>query len=502
MMVGPNYKEPKKQVAAHWAKKDKTVKETPFKDTKWWYTFHDPVLVSIIQQGYRNNLSVQSAGVKVLQSRAQLAQSVGQLYPQQQVAQGSFSYNRIGGSSFQQILPPVFDTALLGFSANWELDFWGKYRRAVQANDAAFLESLAAYDNALVTLTSDVAATYIKIRTYERQISITNANIVVQRTGLKIAQARFHAGQASQVDVEQAMTELSQTEASLPSIVANLQKQKDALAVLLGTIPNGIDNVIKPSRGIPRAPTTVAVGIPKEMMARRPDIHQARLAAIEQSAAIGAKQASLYPSFTLNGTFAFTSNTINQNSITDLFQWANRNITAGPGFSWPILNYGQITNGVRAQDAVFQQSLLNYINLVLKAQQEVQDNITGYVEAKKAAYYLTKANTSATKSLQLALIRYKEGETDFTPVLNAEQQQLSVQTSLVNAQGDIPQALVALYRALGGGWEIRGGNDVVSQQIKTEMAARTNWGTLMKQKNHQPPVTKKQKLKDLYLPRW
>lgn len=501
-MVGPNYKEPPKQVAAHWAKKNASVKERAFKDTKWWQEFHDPVLTAIIFQGYHNNLSLQATGVKVLQARAQLAQAVGGLYPQQQVITGSYNYIRIGGTSLQQVLPSSLDTASLGFSANWELDFWGKYRRAIQANDAAFLASLAAYDNALVTLTADVATTYIKIRTYEEQIRITKANIVVQKMGLKIARARFNAGQASLVDVEQALTELAQTEATLPTNVANLQKQKDALAVLLGTIPNGIDQVIQKSQGIPKAPSSVAVGIPKEALARRPDIHQARLEAVGQSASIGATKANLYPALSLTGAFAFSANNIGQSSITDIFHWPNRNIVAGPSLSWPILNYGQITNAVRAQDASFQQALLNYMNVVLKAQQEVQDNITAYIEAKKAVYFLTKANTAATKSLQLALVRYKEGETDFTPVLNAEQQQLSVQTSLVNAQGDIPQALVALYRALGGGWEIRGGDDVVSQQIKTDMAARTNWGTLLQQPNHQPPVTRKQKIKELYLPKW
>lgn len=502
MMVGPNYKEPKTQVAAHWSQKNASVKESPFHDTKWWMVFHDPVLTSLINQSYQSNISAQIAGVRVLQARAQLAQSVGELYPQQQALLGNFTYNRIGGGSLQGLLPSTFDTALLGFSANWELDFWGKYRRAIQANDATFLASLAAYDNALVTLTADVASSYLKIRTYETQIKVTKANIQVQTMGLKIARSRFKAGQTSLVDVEQAQTELSQTQASLPSLINNLQHQKDLLAVLLGTIPNGADGLLQKGHGIPKAPVTVAVGIPKETLARRPDIHQARLEAIAQSAKIGATQANLYPSFSLAGTFAFAANNIGSSSITDIFQWSNRTLTAGPGFNWPVLNYGQITNAVRVQDAAFQQSVLNYANLVLKAQQEVQDNITGYIEAKQAERFLSQANNSATKSFKLALIRYKEGETDFTPVLNAEQQLLSVQTSLVNAQGDIPQALVALYRALGGGWEIRGGNDVVPQQIKEAMAARTNWGTLLKQKNHQPPVTKGQKIKQFYLPKW
>ncbi len=501
-MVGPNYKEPIKPVVAHWPKKDATVKEAPFTTTKWWRVFNDPVLTSLICQGYHNNLTLQSAGVRVLQTRALLAQSVGQLYPQQQAAIGNFTYYEIGGSELQTILPSSFETLSLGFSANWEIDFWGKYRRAIQANDATFLSSIAAYDNALVTLTADIASTYIQIRTYERQIKVTKANIVVQREGLKIARARYNAGQTNLIDVEQAQTELSQTEASLPPLVNNLEQQKNALALLLGTVPNGLDGELRKSKGIPLAPSTVAVGIPIETLARRPDIYQARMEAIAQSAKIGATKANLFPSFALNGTFVFSSNSIGQNSISDIFQWSNRSITAGPAMTWPILNYGQITNAVRAQDAVFQQSILSYINLVLKAQQEVQNSISAYIEAKKAERALTKANTAAIKTLKLAIIRYVDGEVDFTPVLNAEQQQLSVQTSLVNAQANIPLALVSLYRALGGGWQIRGANDVVPQQIKAEMAARTNWGTLLKQQNHEIPRTKKEKFKELYLPKW
>ena len=502
MMVGPNYKEPKTQVAAHWPQKNASVKETPFQTALWWQVFRDPVLTTLIHQSYQNNLSLQSAGVRVIQARAQLAKSVGQLYPQQQAAIGNFTYNRIGGGSLQSLLPQSFDTALMGFSANWEIDFWGKYRRAIQANDATFLASVAAYDNALVTLTADVAGSYIKIRTLETQIKVTKANIQVQAIGLRISRSRFKAGQTSQVDVEQAQTELSETQAKLPALVSELQRQKDTLALLLGTVPNGADVLLNKNHGIPKAPKSVAVGIPVETLARRPDIYQARQEAIAQGAAVGATLANLYPSLSLAGTFVFTSNTIDNNSLTDIFQWSNRAITAGPSFTWPILNYGQITNAVRMQDAAFQQSLLSYMNLVLKAQKEVQDNITAYIEAKNAERYLTQANSAATKTFKLTLIRYKEGETDFTPVLNAEQQLLRIQLSLADAQGDIPQALIALYRALGGGWQIRNGNDLVPQQIKEEMAARTNWGTLLKQENHVPPATKKQKFKQLYLPKW
>lgn len=501
-MVGPDYKEPVKPVLTHWKNDGQGIKEQPFNNQKWWRVFHDPVLTKLINEGYQRNLNLQSTAVRVLQYRALLAQSVGSLYPQQQGMTGNYTYNRIGGGQLDSILPPSFTTALMGFKANWEIDFWGKYRRAILANNAAFLASIVSYDNALVTLTADIATAYIKMRTTESEIKITKENIKVQATGLKIARSRYNAGQASLLDVQQAKTELSETESKLPTLRAVLKKEKNALSFLLGGLPNQLDKTLAKSKGIPRAPREVAVGIPRDTLRRRPDIYQARLEAVSQLEKIGQTKASLYPAFSLSGTFAFASNDIFNSSVSDLFSWSNRTITAGPSFTWPLLNYGQITNAVRAQDAIFQQSMLRYINLVLKAQEEVQNNINDYLEAKKARTYLKRANISAIKAFKLALIRYKEGETSFTPVLNAEQQQLRVQTSLVNAEGSIPQSLVALYRALGGGWEIRQGRDMVPLSIKKEMAKRTNWGNLLVQKNHDLPVTKWQSIEERYLPVW
>jgi len=448
-MVGPDYKEPDKPIVEQWKIDDDSVSEQPFDNAKWWEVFHDAVLTQLINEGYAGSLSLQSMGVKVLQARAQLAQSVGELYPQEQNMIGNLTNYRMGGSEFQGLLPTYFATDMLGVTANWELDFWGKYRRAIQSNNATFLASIAAYDNALVTLTSDIASVYIKIRTTEEQIKITKANIKVQTIGLEMAKARHNAGEVSLVDVEQALTELSETQAKLPQLNSELQKQKDALCLLLGTVPNQLDCLLDSQHGIPKAPLSVAVGIPTETIARRPDICQSRLEALVQSELIGAAKANLFPALSLSGTFAFAGNNINGSSLNDLFHWSNRTYTAGPGLNWPILNYGQISNSVRVQDAVFQEALLNYVNAVLKAQQEVQDNITAFIEAKIAVEYLTEANRAATKTLQLALIRYKEGESDFTPVLNAEQQQLRVQSSLTKAQGEIPQSLVSLYRSLG-----------------------------------------------------
>lgn len=506
MMVGPDYKEPKLQVAKRWlqtgSNKNTATEKKPACTVDWWKIFHDPTLTALIHRGYHNNLTLQATGVRVLQTRAQLAQSVGELYPQQQALIGNYTYQRIGGTSLQDVLPPTFETAQLGFSASWELDFWGKYRRAIRSNDASFLASIAAYDSALVTLTADIANTYIRIRTYEALIKVTKANIELQSMSLKIARSRYNAGQTSLLDVQQAQTELSQTQATLPNQRSQLQRQKDRLGVLLGTIPTEVDKFIQTGSGIPKTTEQIEVDIPRETLGQRPDIHQARLEAIAQSEAIGAVKAELFPAFSLAGTFTFAANTIAGESLSDLFNWSNRYITAGPTLTWPLLNYGQLTNAVRIQDAAFQASLLRFLNLVLQAQQEVQDNITQYLEAKKSLADLHKASQSAVKTTRLALIRYKEGETIYTTVLDAERQQLQIQTSLTNAKGDVSQALVELYRALGGGWQLRNGHDFIPGPIKAQMASRTNWGNLLIQKNHEPPETKKEQFEQLYIPDW
>lgn len=506
-MVGPDYKEPQKKIAEHWLQTShSSVKEAPIPDAPrhayWWKTFRDPTLTALIYQGYYNNLTIEIAGARVLQTRAQLAQTVGKLYPQQQAIIGNYTYYKIGGGEFKNILPPEFVAASLGLTASWELDFWGKYRRAIQSDDATFLASYAAYDNALVSLTSDIAIDYIAIRTSQQLIKITEQNIQLQKASVAIAESRYRAGQTSLQDVEQAKTELSETMATLPGLISNLQHQKDVLGVLLGTTPDKVDASLDGNRGIPKAPLAVAVGIPLETLLQRPDVYQAQLEAKAQSASIGAIKANLYPAFSLGGTFAFSSTNIRKSEISNLFNGSNTSITAGPSLTWPILNYGQITNAVRAQDAAFEQALLNYQNVVLQAQQEVQDNITRYIEAQKAERDLVAANRSATESTRIALVRYKEGEIDYTPVLVVERQQLRVQTALTNAQGDIPQSLVALYRSLGGGWQIRNDNDVVSAQVKNEMAQRTRWGSLLKEENHEPPESKWEKIKQLYLPSW
>lgn len=511
-MVGPDYKDPATEVASQWNTDHNGVKqasseEMEKQDANWWKSFNDPVLNHLIETGYENNPSLQIAGVSILQSRAALGQSVGMLYPQQQSASGTYTREDLGsGSQFEGLIPEEINSATASVGASWEMDFWGKYRRAIRASNASFLASIAAYNNSLVTLTAEIGSGYIAIRTYEAQIAVTKKSIKAQKESLQIAKTQYEVGKTDLSQVQQAITALNQTEASLPSLEISLQQQKDALAVLLGVTPDNVDQLIKPKQHqkniIPKAPANVAVAIPKDVLRQRPDVLEAQLQAIAQSEGIGAVKAELYPALSLLGSFGYSSNNIGDSSTKDLFQWSNHTVSIGPSLYLPLFNYGQITNQVREQDAAFEQAILNYQNVVLTAQKEVQDGIVSYVESQKSLNSMRAANRSALTTLELTLVRYRNGEVDYSAVLNALLQQLNTELSYIDTQGSVPQGLISLYRALGGGWQIRQGEDVVSDKVKKEMADRTNWGDLLEEKSHSAPMNNAEKRDQTLYPSW
>jgi NodT family efflux transporter outer membrane factor (OMF) lipoprotein len=501
-MVGPNFSTPASKLQAQYA--NAGAQASMAANALWWQNFNDPILNNLIQLGYRNNLSLQVAGLRVLQARAQLAAAVGELYPQQQAITGGYEYERQSKDSPSNLggAETYLNVADLGFTASWEIDFWGKYRRAVQANDAQFLGSIEAYDAALVSLTSSIAQSYITIRQLQAQIDVARSNITVQTESLRIARVQFNAGQTSLLDVTQAETQLGITEATLPALQAQLDAQQDALAVLLGTTPDAVPPLIAGGNGIPQAPAGIAVGIPQDLLRQRPDVVEAELAAAAQSAELGVAKAQLYPALSLSGTFGFESSNTGDAQLGSLFHWSNRAISLGPSVQIPIFNYGQLTNQVRAQDAVFEQSIMDYQNTVLQAQQEVQDGINNFAQAQNTVAALTGATQSAIQSTKLAMIRYVDGQSDYTTVLSAEQAQLQVQNSLAQAQGNVPLSLVSLYAALGGGWQIAQNQDVVPANIEADMRARTNWGGLLEPAAHAAPTSNSAQVKQTYLPTW
>ena len=494
-MVGPNLQWPKATVSANWLETgDQRVSTESTTYRNWWLAFNDPVLDRLIERAYRENLSLRGAGVRVLQARAQLGIAIGEIFPQTQQAVGSFQYYRLsdraavtsaasaGGVSYWQ--------SQVGVQASWELDFWGKFRRGIESADAGLLSTLADYDNTLVTLTADVANNYITFRTAEERIRIARENAEAQDQILRITEARFKYGTATQLDVEQARTSFLNTLASIPSLETQLGQARDALSVLLGTPPSDLRDFLEGASGIPVSPRQVVVGIPADLLRRRPDLRSAELQAAAQSAQIGVAKAELLPAFSLVGNVGLLSTNLGTAKLSDMWSWGSRSIQAGPSVQWNILNYGQITNNVRVQDASFQQLLIGYQNAVLSAQRDVEDNLIAFLRAQDRADLLARSVTSAKAALDLAVLQYREGVTDFTTVLTAQQALLSQQDSLASTLGTISTGLVGVYRALGGGWEIREGQELVPPEIKAEMQRRTNWGRLLAPATYNLPTSR------------
>jgi NodT family efflux transporter outer membrane factor (OMF) lipoprotein len=489
-MVGPDFRSPTAPVAVQWLEaNDPTVRTRHQQYQNWWTVFHDPTLDRLIALAYGQNLTLVAAGTRVLQARAALGVAIGEFYPQSQQATSSIIYSRpshADPTAAPQSLISNFWRASLGASVNWELDFWGKFRRGIESADAAYLSSIASYDDVLVTLLGDVATSYIGIRTLETQLAIARDNIVKQKKALVIATDRFKGGVATMLDVYQAQNVLGQTEATVPQLTAQLDQGKDAMSVLLGMPPSRLDDLLRGPKTIPVPPIDVAVGIPADIVRRRPDIRAAELAAMAQSAQIGIAKADLFPAFSLLGSFGTISSNINGNTLPDIVMHKGLTFAFGPTFQWNILNYGQITNNVRVQDAKLQELLVDYKNTVLTAQKQVEDGLASFLQGRLQVGDLRRSVAAANAALGLAFVQYRLGTRDFTTVLTAEQNLYTAQNDLAVAEGGVASGLANVYRALGGGWQIRQGNEFVPPATQEEMTARTSWGSVL------PPPGQKQ----------
>ncbi|MGA9601415.1 MAG: efflux transporter outer membrane subunit [Methylocystis sp.] len=476
--VGPDFLPPEVPVRDNWREGgDPRVSQRADPRLYWWRVFKDPTLDRLIEIASEDNLSVQIAGLRILESRAQLGVAVGELFPQVQQGVGSAQENLLSSrvanqnqSGFRHLFP-VYN---LGFQAAWEIDFWGKLRRNVEAADANLLATAADYDNALVLLTAEVARDYTSMRTYETLVRLAYENAKVQKEGLDVAESRFRNGAVSELDVSQARSLLESTLATIPQYQAEQQKSKNALSVLLGRPPGTIEALLLRPAGIPAAPKRVAIGLPANLLRRRPDIRAAELAAAAESARIGVAEAELYPRFVLLGEVSVQSS-----NLSKLFAPHSLAYTLGPSFTWPILNYGQITNNVRAQDARFQQALVNYEQTVLVAQREVEDGLIGYLKEQESAVNSERSVQAALTSVRLSMIQYREGATDYQRVLDSQTSLLQERNRLAETRSSIALNLIGVYKALGGGWEIRNGKPVVPVEMQADMAARTNWGDLL-----------------------
>lgn len=489
--VGPDYVRPTVQEPVEWMiKDDSKLNNEPANLQRWWTVFDDEVLNALIDKACRQNLSLQIAGVRILEARAQLGIAMGNLYPQSQFARAG--YSNISNSETNANTTPGADLSYsqleLGFDVAWELDFWGKFRRAVQSGLGNLETSIAGYDDVLVTLTAETARTYVLIRTFETRLIIAKENVKIQKRSFQIADAQFKGGAVTELDVSQAISLLKTTQASIPRLETGLRQARNALAVLLGLLPEQIQEMLSNIKPIPIVPPDLAVGVPAELLKRRPDIRAAEKQLMAQSALIGVAKADLYPHLSLFGSIGLrtTNASITKagfpggSSLSDLFDTDSLEFKGGTGLIWDIFNYGRIKNRVRVQDARFQQLIMNYQNTVLKAFQEAEDAMAGFLNSQEEFRYLTDSVNAAKRSVDIAMIQYTEGLVDYQRVLDSQRSLAQQQDNLTLIQGNVATSLIALYKALGGGWEIRYEMDIVSEKIQNEMKKRTDWGDLIK----------------------
>ncbi len=487
MKVGPDFAKPDVNPPADWllAQHEQVAKDQPPPED-WWKLLNDPALDRLVAAARQQNLTLRTAGARILEARAQLGIAVGNIYPQTQQGTGSVTYtqaSRRGPSSPQ---PPADDTAQFtywqdtaGFSAAWELDFWGKFRRAIESDTASLAASVADYDNALVSLSSDVASTYVLMRVSEERLRIAVNNVKLQREALNIADIRFRLGATSERDVMQAKTLLESTEANIPVLTGSRDKARNALCALLALPPSDLSELLGDQSRIPQCPQQVGAGIPADLLRRRPDVRKAEYSAAAQCARIGVAKADLFPAFSLTGSVGWLSSTMGVYNLADIFSAKSLTAGFGPSVTWNLFNYGRIINNVRVQDARFEQALLGYRNAVIVALKEVEDNVSDFQQSRAQSLRLDQAAQAARRGAELAFLQYREGKTDFTTVIVAQQDQLTQEDALAVSKGNIALGMVGLYRSLGGGWEQR--PDPLTPQDKEEMRKRTYWGPMLKQ---------------------
>jgi len=470
-MVGPNYMPPTANVANQWLEfEDPNLKTKSPVEPFWWkQAFHDPVLDQLVDEALAGNLTLRSAALRVLQARQVLLITKGNLFPQSQYIGAAAELTDPGANSRQ------LEAYNLNFNLAWEIDVWGKIRRQIESASATYDATLSDYDGVLVTLISEVAQTYLLIRTTEQRITFARNNVSYQEESVRISKAKFDAGDISALDVEQGQTLLYTTKASVVLLEQSLRQLKIALAILVGRLPEDLTEHLGKSSAIPAVSPVIAVGMPQDLIRRRPDIRTAERKLAAQSAQIGVAVSDLYPAFSLTGFIGPSVSQAYGQQFSDLFDSKNIAYSYGGFVHWNVFNYGRIENNILLQDAAFQQLLEDYRRTVLQAQGEVEKSLVAFFQSLIQLEALQQAADAAKRAADISTEQYMEGLVDFNTVINTLSALAVQQDALASMQGTVTANLVEVYRSLGGGWEIRqsvDGGDLIPQETQDEMRAR------------------------------
>ena len=505
--VGPNYAPPVIQVAPAWSEPTATPAAAPDRPftppsrtvsnvapaVQWWTTFRDPELDSLVARAVESNYDLRRATLRVREARAQRATVSADLYPTVD-ATGEYSHTRVskngvtsqiggGGSSSAGSggggatggtggsggngggvgNPPgangspaipgqslsEFDLYQVGFDASWEIDVFGRTRRAVQAADATIQSNIEDRRDVLLTLLGDVARNYVELRGTQRQLALARENLVSQQKTLDLTRQQVANGIADELNVARARAQVETTAAEIPPLQTTISQSIHALGILLGEQPQALYAELTAVEPIPPVPDTVPIGLPGDLLRRRPDVRRAERDLAAATANVGVAVADLYPQFSLTGTLGLQS--VDSDNI---FEFGSRYFTIAPGVSYPLFDAGKLRAQVRVQGARQEQALASYQQSVLVALRDVEDALIAYAKQQERRQSLAQAVSANQKAVRLATEQFTQGLTDFLTVLDAQRNLFTSQDSLAQSETAVSTNLVTLYKALGGGWEL------------------------------------------------
>lgn len=465
-VVGPDYQPPQRELPASWREEPGAgLASGPAQLGGWWKQLGDPALEALVERATRGGLDLREALARVREARARRGIASSDQLPSLD-ARAAFERRAESDNTPLGGFVPDADNYSLGFDAAWELDLWGRVRRSVEAADAELGAQLEDVRDVYVTVAAEVARNYVELRAFQRRLALAERNVALQQETLVLVQGRFDAGLVNERDLAQARANLESTRARVPALEGGLRAAENRLAVLLGeppgnpgTLPVELAALAEP-RPIPVPPSSVAIGLPADLLRRRADVRRAERALAAESARIGVAEGELYPRLTLTGTLGLAAE-----HSDDLFSSGSDMHAFGPSLRWNLFDGGRRRAGVAAQEARAEQAELRWQRAVLLALEESENALSAFVREQTRRGSLVEAAAQSRLAVELAQAQYREGLSDFQAVLDSERSVAELEDQVAQSDAAVTTNLVALYKALGGGWDEPGADPVLAAGI-------------------------------------
>lgn len=448
--VGPDYQPPAQHTPAHFSQSTTATFSEHDLEIEWWKTFHDPQLSTLVNDALAHNFDLQAAQANLREARALYLESGFNLLPTVTSHANYTEQKRsVGSLNNRAFVPRELKLYNTGFDAFWEVDFFGRVRRSVEASSDEVDAQQASLRDISISVISEVARNYFQLRGLQRQREVSEQNASIQIQTLELTRVRLENGRGTQLDVARAQAQLDGTRASIPSITAAIQRAIHRLSVLSGQMPDTLNHSLSPTAALPQIPELIAIGHPEDLLRRRPDIRVAERELAATTARIGVATADLFPRVTFVGNISLEAMTLSGLGAT-----GSEAYSVGPRISWAALDLGRVYARIKAADARAEASLANYEQTVLNALEETENALASYREERQRCALLASAAKASEEAMNLAHLRHEAGISDFLTVLDSEARLRQDQALLAQSETATATALIAVYKALGGGWQV------------------------------------------------